>query len=66
MSCKTCKYFKETNGVYGECRRYPPRPSLHGNAIYPVLLCNADSCGEFKADPKEKTQTTVKTTRNTK
>ena len=66
MTCKDCKFFKSPGGVYGTCHRYPPVPSIHGNAVFPAVMCNQDTCGEFKTDPKEKNQTTVKTTRNTK
>lgn len=66
MSCKNCKFFKEISGVYGECRRYPPTASLHGNAVFPTILCNMDNCGEFKTNPNENENKTVKTTRYTK
>ena len=63
MCCKTCKFFKETGGVYGVCRRYPPTASMHGNAVFPTILCNMESCGEYKT---KQTDETIKTARTRK
>ncbi|MBQ4315543.1 MAG: hypothetical protein IJC21_08900 [Lentisphaeria bacterium] len=60
MSCRECKFFKSPGGVFGECRRFPPTVSMHGNAMFPRVMSNSEKCGEFKSNPKDKITTTIK------
>ena len=54
-TCETCLFFVLTNGIKGECRRYPPVFGARGfdliNIIfswYPIVKKDFPVCGEYK------------------
>jgi hypothetical protein len=57
MNCPSCKFYGELDGIYGECRRYAPRPLLYKydekdlnqyfHLFYPKVL-KEDWCGEYE------------------
>ena len=48
--CKKCKYWEtpETEGDYGRCHRYAPRPGAEANyVVYWPMTSDVDGCGEY-------------------
>ena len=59
MECKKCKFFEtvlcSTEGMVGECRRFPPKPDgkgVHTIDEFPIVRLNY-WCGEYKKGAKK-------------
>ena len=64
-TCATCKYFRDVDGLIGQCHRYAPRPGFYQQVVAPATstvdamnTCQAvwpevdgdDGCGEWERE----------------
>lgn len=50
-TCETCRNWRPTEGVLGECRRHAPLPVLTWRRAEWPLTCGGDYCGEWCPRP---------------